>query len=763
MNKNTLIILVAVSVAIAALGANFMLSGELNRRRVEEQLTYNTDVRENLSPRMALASLMSGSFRGVAINFLWQRANNLKQEGKHFEAVDLAEFISELQPRFDQVWVFQSWNMAYNISVATHTDSERWFWVSRGVELIRDKGLRYNPDSVALYRQLSWTFSHKIGQETDEAHRHYKIMLALEWNRLLGTPPRPGLVEQRDLDGQVVLDETGQPIMRLAEIEAFAPIAAMDQRYFAIDEVSRDLRKQLEQVILERAQDLVVRGIAESEDPVIEALRNLAYSRPGVFDRKASRYCEQWAQTEPQIVAKLRAMIEQNKPKLAAEWIDTDQRFIEDFPEATERVGALRLREFKLDSELLRRLGIGTERVAAQNLGFNTPSEEGEISRDAYIDDWLRQTDPAVVRVRDQLILPYLRAKTLRDTYNMSPTFMFELMEGDWMRVADNPLTDRDESQPLPLPIDWRHPGAHGMYWAWRGVWFSRQRMHDSDEFFFELLNVYRMVIHNSQWLAHNGRLTFDPITRYYDWQSDPRMIELYLRLYTGHTDYIGGIYKQSVAAESLGIGLEHFYEWAIDNYWWYGYEREARALYRELQRVFPDSDMQRKRAGMPIEQFVMREFFDDLEEPDLARQKIIGTLYQWLRAAYINNEPELAERRLRQAQLMYRRYMQHWSDTPRMILPPWDQLLTDVCSSYMLSPIGQGDVAAQILSGRYQFWRYAPVELKQAMWDRIHEPLYTMIRRSGAGLNDPSVLFPEPPGMEQWREQNRNRATQGN
>ena len=644
--------------------------------------------------------------------------------------------------------------MAYNISVATHTDQERWYWVSRGVDILRDKGLRYNPDSVALYRQLSWTYSHKIGQETDDAHRFYKLSLALEWQELLGQPPAPGLVDRKDLLGNVLLDEQGNPMKRLAEVEAFAPIAEIDQLFFANDELSYEIRRELLDIALFRERDLKRRGIAEADDEILPELRLLVYARPAVFDRSVTRYTQQWQQAEPELCKELIALREQNKVKLNTSSLNADDRLQAMFPETADRLASLRSNGFVLNDKLLRRIGRGLTRIDASTLNLNVRSEEGEEAGDAYLDEWLRSTDPDEARIRDRIILPYLRAKVLRETYNMSPSFMFELMEGEWMRIEDDPLTPRDESAALPLPIDWRHPAAHGLYWSWRGVWFSRQRLYEDDSFFYELLNVYRMVIHNAQWLAHNGKLSFDPISAYYDWQPDPRMIELYLRLYSGHTSMIGGAYQRSAAAETFGIGREYFYEWSIATYWWYGYKNEAQSLFDELQRIHPDSDMQLDRAGLTLEQFVMRQIHEDMTEPDHARKIIGGLLRQWMQAAYANNQSERAAAHYNQAYNVYRYYTNEMGDVARMALPPWDQLVVNVCVNVVTAPVGGGQQAYQEIAFRHRFWRYAPLELKQKMWDRVRLPLYTLVRQAGHPIS-PEDLFPEPAGMEAWREAN--------
>jgi hypothetical protein len=105
---------------------------------------------------------------------LWIRANDLQQDDKFFEAAQLADWITDLEPHFTQVWLFQAWNMAYNISVKFKDFPDRWRWVERGIELLRDDGLRYNPNDVLIYRELAWFFQHKMGQNLDDANMYYK-------------------------------------------------------------------------------------------------------------------------------------------------------------------------------------------------------------------------------------------------------------------------------------------------------------------------------------------------------------------------------------------------------------------------------------------------------------------------------------------------------------------------------------------------------------------------------------------------------------
>src|SRR5215475_7429447 len=55
---------------------------------------------ENAPPMLAFTTVALGGFRGLIANALWIRANDLQQEDKFFEQVQLSDWITKLQPSF---------------------------------------------------------------------------------------------------------------------------------------------------------------------------------------------------------------------------------------------------------------------------------------------------------------------------------------------------------------------------------------------------------------------------------------------------------------------------------------------------------------------------------------------------------------------------------------------------------------------------------------------------------------------------------------
>lgn len=188
MTSNNKVRLFAGSTLALSLVGSGMMTSVIASSVGRNELSYTDRAEDGDPPAVALGVAM-GALRGLFVNYLWIRATNAKEEGRYFEAVELARQITRLQPRFPRVWVFHAWNLAYNISVTTQTPEERWEWVNAGVRLLRDEGLRANPNDMLMHKELGWIFLHKIGGYTDDSNQYYKRQLAYEWQNVMG--PRP--------------------------------------------------------------------------------------------------------------------------------------------------------------------------------------------------------------------------------------------------------------------------------------------------------------------------------------------------------------------------------------------------------------------------------------------------------------------------------------------------------------------------------------------------------------------------------------------
>lgn len=135
---------------------------------------YTSDV----PPALTFVMAGLGGFRGIVSEILWFRASRLQEEGRFFELVQLADWLTMLDPHAAETWSYNAWNLAYNISVIMARDEDRLRWVLNGISLLRDDGLRFNPREARLYRELAWLYQNKIGDNLDSAHLTYKRYLA---------------------------------------------------------------------------------------------------------------------------------------------------------------------------------------------------------------------------------------------------------------------------------------------------------------------------------------------------------------------------------------------------------------------------------------------------------------------------------------------------------------------------------------------------------------------------------------------------------
>lgn len=216
-----------IGLAVICLLGSAFSQHRLNRARDELGLT-RVEALKNAPPLLVFTTVVLGGFRGIIANALWIRAIEMQDEGRYFEMVQLADWITKLTPHIANVWVVAAWNMSYNISVKFSEPADRWRWVQRGIELLRDEALKYNPHEVELYRELGWHFQHKLGHNLDDAHLFYKAAWARQMQELLGggRPDFEALIHPQT-------EEMKERVRRLREVYKMDPVIMKetDERY----------------------------------------------------------------------------------------------------------------------------------------------------------------------------------------------------------------------------------------------------------------------------------------------------------------------------------------------------------------------------------------------------------------------------------------------------------------------------------------------------------------------------------------------------
>jgi hypothetical protein len=183
---------VLVLVGVLALWTSGAMHPTLIEARERHALTASGDSLENAPPLLVFSTVALGGFRGLIADIMWLRASHLQEKGAYFELVQLADFITKLQPRFAEVWTYHAWNLTYNVSFVCPRPEDRWRWIQHGIRLLRDEGAIYNPNNSSMLLEIARIYQHKIGRAYDSSHLFYKIRLADEMQRILG----PSMEEQ---------------------------------------------------------------------------------------------------------------------------------------------------------------------------------------------------------------------------------------------------------------------------------------------------------------------------------------------------------------------------------------------------------------------------------------------------------------------------------------------------------------------------------------------------------------------------------------
>ncbi|MEO0511301.1 MAG: hypothetical protein AAF108_00165 [Planctomycetota bacterium] len=638
------------TVRIAAIAAfiGFVVSGGvvaslLNASVGRHRLAY-TEIAEDGDPPEVGVGIAMGAFRGLFVNYLWMRANQLKMDGQYFEAIELSDAITRLQPRFPRVWIFHAWNMAYNISVATRSQDERWQWVTAGIRLLRDDAIRKNPNDLLLHKELAWIFVHKMQGITDDANQYYKQRLASEWTVILGPPPMP---------------EPGDPSK-----------AGAVRRYIEWLTPVRDAPDTWEELV--------------ELTPEAEVVRQLARDAVGEEAR-----------------------------------IDT-------------------LRRWTLDVEL-HRLELGHEilnEVGPNNLAFAQATHRFPELRPAW-EAWIA----------------FLRKQELVEGNNMDPARMIRYIEKYG-------------------PLDWRHAGAHALYWARTGVEKNLSRATTDNIKDFDFLNTDRIVVQSIQELFRSGEIYFDflafnrgeysyylaiPTTHYVDGYWDA------MRESRERSDERGEVFQKlsKRVYTSFSAGFQNFISDAILFFYRRGQIEKAEEYQGKL-RTWPGLNQNDSaltdRLALPLSEFVEEEMKDRADSPTVASNQVVAALQGAFVGGLLGGDMELFNKQYNYARQFHRYYLDKQlrdvivgGARTRMEVFRRDfagfagEILYTVIA--ILDPMSQRDIYAM-----------APIDLQRSVYYLLEDLAKPNFDTRAAGSDSLTFdeMFPKPEGFDAYKVKRR-------
>ncbi len=158
-----------------------------------------------MDPTGETIKLATFGMRGIAANILWEKANDYKMKKDWDNLSATLQQITKVEPHFIEVWKFQAWNLAYNVSAEFQDDyRDRFRWVIKGIQYLQE-GLRYNELEPRLAWYVGWFTGQKIGRsdESVQFRRLYKDRddfygIHTPQNDPLISSPRPPDDESRD-------------------------------------------------------------------------------------------------------------------------------------------------------------------------------------------------------------------------------------------------------------------------------------------------------------------------------------------------------------------------------------------------------------------------------------------------------------------------------------------------------------------------------------------------------------------------------------
>ncbi len=184
--------------------------GLLAQMRSEHQLSQaNLGEIDPASETMKLAML---GMRGVAANILWEKAQHYRKVEDWAGLSATLEQIARLQPNFVSVWVFQGWNLSYNISVEFDDYRDRYYWVIRGINYLKE-GTLYNKDDPRLLSEIGWTIGQKIGRADEHIQFRRLFRADDDFNGARPLAQRDNWLVAREeqLKAEKIVETTGIP------------------------------------------------------------------------------------------------------------------------------------------------------------------------------------------------------------------------------------------------------------------------------------------------------------------------------------------------------------------------------------------------------------------------------------------------------------------------------------------------------------------------------------------------------------------------
>lgn len=82
--------------------------------------------------------LAASGYRGFVVTYLWYDLMDKQKRNDFHKMEQTVRFVTWLQPHFITPWLFQSWNISYNVSVEMQGSGDMYHYIARGIDLLAE-------------------------------------------------------------------------------------------------------------------------------------------------------------------------------------------------------------------------------------------------------------------------------------------------------------------------------------------------------------------------------------------------------------------------------------------------------------------------------------------------------------------------------------------------------------------------------------------------------------------------------------------------
>ena len=134
--------------------------GLLSQKRRQYELGEAT--LGNVDPSSSAVNLVLLGLRGPAATWLHVKAIDYQERKEWAKLRSTVDSIILLQPHYVQIWKFQGWNLAYNVSREWDKVDDRYYWVKEGIKFLQE-GTRRNQTVPILFHDVGDFVQSKMG------------------------------------------------------------------------------------------------------------------------------------------------------------------------------------------------------------------------------------------------------------------------------------------------------------------------------------------------------------------------------------------------------------------------------------------------------------------------------------------------------------------------------------------------------------------------------------------------------------------------